>query len=108
MTGESIDHTPRSGTAGECSPARAQRWLEHWRAIGGGITITVDRRINPWRFIPAGLDPHIRHRADDMQTTMLRQLDQQPGLADAIRTVVSADAFGAMRRALNAMGRNQE
>lgn len=102
---DGIDFPHRAGTPGEATPAQAERWLERWHLIGGGIAIARDRRVNPWRIIPAGLTPETRALMTEMQTVLLRELDDTPGLAAAIRVVVSTAAMIMLRRGLIGMGK---
>jgi hypothetical protein len=104
---EAVNHPPRLGTVGEATPAQAERWLEEWAIIGGGVTITVERLVNPWRFISPNLTPEGRALADRIEADMLRELDETPGLAAAIRAVTASNALLKLGRALNEMGKRR-
>ena len=106
MTFEAISPPPRSGTPGEASPQQAEKWLEDWRKIGGGITIAIDQGINPWRFIPAGLDRLTRLLADSLERELIRELDETPGLAAAVRVVISMNALSTLRDSLKKMAKD--
>lgn len=102
------DFPSRDGTPGHATPAQAQRWLEEWAMLGGGVTITRDGRVNPWRLVveTGGAAATLAERlelAARLELDLLNELDKTPGLASAVRTVVGSRARLRFGRALKAM-----
>lgn len=83
---------PLASQPHSCPPRVAAGWLASWQAIGGGVSIGKGGAVQPWRF-PAANDAHAAQAVqllDDFGTT--------PGLADAVRAVVRAEALIKSRK----------
>jgi hypothetical protein len=74
------------------SPLLAHTWLESWRAIGGGITITGRGRVEPWRWIE-GADSDA-----DLATELMADFDQTEGMGPAVRAVMRAQELLKAKR----------
>lgn len=90
------------GTDGEGDPITATSWLADWAAIGGGVSIDRSDRINPWRFADLSQEDD---EAAFVETALLHDLDNTPGLVRAVRVVIGATAGLMARRALEVMAR---
>lgn len=67
------------------SLSRAEAWLNAWATIDGGVTVSTERRLYPWR-----LPEQAEH--DREAARLIVQLIQTPGLPQAVLIVVSARA----------------
>lgn len=86
------------------TPQAAQNWLAAWAGIGGGVTISREGHVCPWRGTFPNATQQERLAAQFRQRDLLRQLDRSPELAAAVRVIVSTGARQAASRAVAAMG----
>jgi hypothetical protein len=83
-------------------PAQALDWLSSWESIGGGVTIGVTGKVQPWRMVEAGTLPAARRLCDAKQTELLREMEETPGLIAAVRIIQTDRARKQLGTALRA------